>query len=363
MPEFDVAVIGLGAMGSAAAYHLSKRGRSVLGVDRFTPPHASGSSHGRTRIIREAYFEHPLYVPLVQRAYELWSELESFSGRELLRITGGLMIGRPESVLVRGARTSAEQYRLRHELLTSEHVQKRFPALRPDPDMVAVWEPRAGILCPEDCISVHLALARTHGATLRYDEPVTSWRSDGGGVRIVTRQGEYRAARMVLTAGAWVASLVPELNLPLSVERQVLYWFAPRAGSASFDPASCPVHLWEFEPQQYFYGFPDMGDGVKVGRHHAGETADPEQLRREVSLSEVAAIRELVQRFLPDADGALRSSDEHFWIDSHQRHPEILIASPCSGHGFKFSSVIGEILADLVAGEPSRFDLGLFRRR
>ncbi len=370
--SYDVVVVGLGAMGSAAAFHLARQGRRVLGLDRFTPPHSFGSSHGQTRIIREAYFEHPSYVPLVQRAYQLWAELEHTSGRELLRITGGLMIGAPNGVLVSGARRSAEQHRLRHELLTAAEVITRFPALRPASDMVAVWETRAGILFPEACIGEHLTLAQAHGATLRNDEPLTRWRIDSDGVRAVTDKGEYRASQMLLTAGSWIRSLVPELNLPFTVERQVLYWFAPRADPAIFAPARCPVHLWETAPREFFYGFPDLGDGVKVAFHHGGEAADPDKLRREVSDAEVAAIREVVRRFVPDADGALRSAvvcmytntpDEHFWIDRHPQHPQVLIASPCSGHGFKFSSVIGEVLAELLISGQSRFDLSLFRRR
>ena len=370
--SYDVVVVGLGAMGSAATFHLARQGQKVLGLDRFTPPHSFGSSHGQTRIIREAYFEHPLYVPLVQRAYQLWAELEHLSGRDLLRITGGLMIGRPDGVLVSGARRSAEQHRLRHELLAAAEVPTRFPALRPADDMVALWEPRAGILFPEACVSAHLTLAQTHGATLRYDEPVASWRNDGDGVRVVTDHGEYRASQLLLTAGSWIRSLVPELNLPFTVERQVLYWFAPRADPAIFAPARCPIHLWEAAPRNFFYGLPDLGNGVKVARHHAGEVAHPDQLRREVSDAEVAAMRELVGRFLPDADGALRSAavctytntpDEHFWIDRHPQQAQVLIASPCSGHGFKFSSVIGEVLAQLVIRGESSFDLSPFRQR
>jgi sarcosine oxidase len=368
----DVVVVGLGAMGSAAAFHLARKGLRVLGLDRFTPPHALSSSHGQSRIIREAYFEHPLYVPLVQRAYRLWAELEDRSGLNLMRITGGLMIGRPDGVLVSGARRSAEQHRLRHEMLTASEVTARFPALRPAEGMVALWEPCAGILFPEACVGAHLAQAAAHGATLRYDEPVSSWQSDGDGVRVVTSQGEYRAGRLLLTAGSWIHSLLPGLKLPFTVERQVQYWFAPRDHPESFAAARCPVHLWESSPQNFFYGFPDLGDGVKIARHHAGEISDPERLRRDVSDDEVAAIRAWVSRFVPDADGALRSAevcmytntpDEHFWIDWHPENARVLIASPCSGHGFKFSSVIGEVLAELLDGGQSRFDLGPFRQR
>ena len=370
--EFDILIAGLGAMGSATAFHLAKRGRRVLGLDRFSPPHTNGSSHGRTRIIREAYFEHPLYVPLVQRAYELWAGLEKESGRKLWRQTGGLMIGRADGLLVSGARRSAEEHRLAHELLSAAQIRQRFPALRPSDEMMAVWEPRAGILFPEACIETHLELARRHGADLRFDDPVMRWEADGAGVRVFTTHGEYHAARLLLTAGSWISSLVPELKLPFTVERQVQFWFEVKPGATSFAPERCPIHLWEYEPRRFFYGFPDLGDGVKIALHHEGASAQPDTLRREVGPEEVAAMRALTRRFVPEADGPLRAAtvcmytntpDEHFWIDAHPQFPQVVIASPCSGHGFKFSSVMGEILSDLLMRGESRFDLSLFRQR
>src|SRR5436309_8854961 len=184
MPStFDAIIIGLGAMGSAVACQLARCGGRVLGLDRFAPPHALGSSHGQTRIIREAYFEHPIYVPLVQRAYELWRELEQASGRSLYLQTGGLMIGRPESAVVAGAQRSAAEHRLPHEVLSAAEVLRRFPAFRLEEQMLAVWEPRAGIVFPEACIEAHLELAQRHGASLRFDEPVLRWAPEGDGVR------------------------------------------------------------------------------------------------------------------------------------------------------------------------------------
>ncbi len=371
--SFDVAIIGLGAMGSAAAYHLARQHRDVLGLDRFTPPHAFGSSHGGSRIIREAYFEDPLYVPLVQRAYRLWDELQQRCERELLRITGALMIGPAGGAVVSGTLRSAQQHQLAHELLTAEDIAGRFPALRPSDGMVGVWEPRAGALFPEACVEAHLALARAHGATLGFDEPVESWHPEGDGVRIVTARGEYRATQLLLTAGAWIGSLVPELRLPITVERQVVHWFEPIADAAIFAPSRCPIHLWEPSPREYFYGLPDFGDGIKIALHHQGESSDhPDRVRRDVSDDEVATIRKLMQRFVPGANGARRSStvcvyantpDGHFWIDRHPLHPQVLIASPCSGHGFKFAPVIGEALAEwLIDGHPHT-DLSRFARR
>jgi sarcosine oxidase len=369
---FDVAVVGLGALGSAAAYHLALRGRSVLGLDRFTPPHAFGSSHGKSRIIREAYFEHPLYVPLVQRAYELWAGLEQASGDDLLCVTGGLMLGPPDGVLVTGALRSAREHRLPHAVLGAADVSIRFPALRPRDDLIGVWEPRAGVLFPEACIAAHLRLAQARGAALNYAEPLLGWHGDGRSVRVLTNRAEYRVRSLLFATGSWIGTLIPELKLPFTVERQVLYWFAPRRAPDAFAPARCPIHLWESAPHVFFYGFPDFGDGVKVARHHGGAVADPDRLPRDVGADEVEAMRAWLDDFVPDAGGDLRSAvvcmytntpDEHFWIDSHPDHPNVLIASACSGHGFKFSSVLGEALADLLVRGASRFDLSPFRRR
>ncbi len=356
-------------MGSAAAYHLTKASQRVLGLDRFAPPHKFGSSHGQTRIIREAYFEHPLYVPLVQRAYDLWAELEQSYGRQLLLQTGGLMIGPPEGTVFSGAKRSAEQHRLTHEILTAAEVRRRFPALQPDDRMKAVWENRAGILFPEACIEAHLSLARRHGAQLHFEEMALRWEREGRGIRVITDKGSYGAARLVLTAGAWLSSLVPELRLPLQIERQVLFWFAACSDRSMFKPERCPIHLWEYETDRFFYGFPDLGTGVKVARHHEGEPTGPDKVRREVSEDEVQSMRRLLHRFIPGAAGEpidatvclyTNTPDHHFLIAPHPADPEVLIASPCSGHGFKFASVIGEVVTEWICRGCSRFDLSLF---
>ncbi len=368
--DFDVIIAGLGAMGSAAAYHLAARGRRVLGLDRFQPPHAFGSSHGQTRIIREAYFEHPLYVPLIQRAYELWEQLEHESGRQLLHQTGGVMIGARDGVLVGGAERSAREHRLAHQIFSAHELRQKFPAFAPGENMVGVWEPRAGILFPELAVQSHLELAARHGATLRFHEPVVRWEADGAGVRVFTATGTYRAERLLLSAGAWMSSLLPTLALPLTVERQVLYWFEPRADAEQFQPEHCPISIWEYAPQQFFYTFPNLGEGVKVALHHQGELTTPDEVRREVGAEETEAMRALLRRFLPGADGPLRSTavcvytntpDEHFLLDAHPAHPAVFMASPCSGHGFKFASVIGEIAAARLEGREVPFDLSLFR--
>ena len=367
--SYDVAVVGLGAMGSAAAYHLARRGLNVLGLDRYSPPHSLGSSHGETRIIREAYAEHPSYVPIVQRAHELWTELEQDTGRALLLQTAGLTIGPPDGDNITGAELSARRHHLPYERLSAKEVSRRYPGLRPEEATVAILDPRAGVLYPEACIEAHIQMARQNGATLRFEEPVTSWNGDGGGVRVVTSQDQYLADRLVLSAGAWMRSLTAELRLPVKVERQVLVWFEPAANPEHFTPQRCPIFIWEHVGGQIFYGFPDLGQGVKVARLHQGELTDPDALRREVGPDDTEPVRALLRRLLPDASGRQRAAqacmftntpDYHFLIDHHPVYSQVIIASPCSGHGFKFASAIGEILADLLIDGRSRFDLSLF---
>jgi sarcosine oxidase len=368
--DYDVVVVGLGAMGSAAAYHLATTGKRVLGLDRFRPPHTLGSSHGRTRIIREAYFEHTLYVPLVQRAYELWGDLERESGRRLLSQTGGLMIGAPQGVLVTGAKKSAEDHTLRFKILSASEVRQRFPAFQPSQEMVAVWEPRAGILFPEVAVQTHLELAAKAGATLQFDEPALNWERQEQAICVATHRRTYRVRRVLLSAGGWMNSLVPDLRLPLTVERQVLCWFQPRFQPEVFQPSNCPIFICEYVPGRFFYGFPDLGDGVKVAIHHEGERTFPEQIRRDVNEADIGPLRELLGRFLPGAAGELQSAevcmytntpDAHFILGHHPSCRHVVIASPCSGHGFKFCPAIGEIAASLLDDREPPFDLSLFR--
>ena len=365
----DVLIIGLGAMGSAAAFHLARRGAKVIGLDQFRPPHPLGSSHGETRIIREAYFEDPAYVPLVQHAYKLWDALAQRSAVELFRQTGGLMIGPADGLVVDGSRRSAELHHLPHEVLSAAEVRSRFPALQPAEHMSAVWERRAGILFPERCIAAHLKCAEEEGAVLRYDERVLNWSAGGEGVEVETDSGRYNTAKLVISAGAWASSLVPELQRVLAVERQLQFWFQASTPEVF---TNCPIHLWEHAPGRFFYGFPDLGGGVKIAVHHEGEVTTPDQVRREVSAEEVVQIQERVRLFLPALAGPLlrtavclytNTPDGHFLMDFHPKFRNILVASPCSGHGFKFSSAIGSVVADLLLEGTTAFDLSLFRNR
>jgi sarcosine oxidase len=357
---YDVVVAGLGAMGSAAAYHLAARGLRILGLDAHTPGHARGSSHGETRIIRLSYFEHPSYVPLLRRAYALWRELEQRAHADLLRLTGGLYLGPPGSELVSGSRLSAEQHGLDHEVLDAAQVRRQFPQFHAAPETVALWEPDAGFLLPERCIAAHLRLAATHGASLHYDRPLLSWRPTGSGVEVATPAGTYHAARLVLTTGAWLDRFVPgeaAQRLALRVERNVPFWLRPAEQPAAFTPDRFPIFIWD-TPGGHFYGVPHVErPGVKVARHHTDQFGDPDLIDRTPHAADEVPVRAFVQTHMPGLDGPVEHSevclytltpDGHFVVDAHPDCPQVVFASACSGHGFKFSSVVGELLADLA---------------
>ena len=367
---YDVIVAGLGAMGSAACDHLAGRGKRVLGLDRFAPPHVHGSSHGESRIIREAYFEDPAYVPLVQRAYECWRSLEHDLGRPLLRETGGLMIGPRGGALVSGALRSARQHGLPHRLLDAPEVRRRFPQFALDPQHVAVWEPRAGYLTPESCVAAQLERAASRGAELRTDEPVRSWRADADGVEVETARGREHARHLVLAAGAWLPELIGAATLKLEVERVTLFWFEPASDPAPFRPDRMPVWIWEHERDRYIYGFPLLERGIKIARHHEGERCGPDDARPEPTAAAILSMCGLVKRRMPGAAGKLRetatclytnTSDQHFVIDTHPECEAVTVVSACSGHGFKFASAIGELIAQRLGGERPQFDPALFR--
>lgn len=368
---YDVIVLGLGAMGSAAAAHLAGRGQRVLGLDAHTRGHTKGSSHGRSRIIREAYYEAPQYVPLVQRAYVLWRELEEATGRQLLTITGGLSIGRPDGEIVAGAVQSAQLHALPYERLSAEEVTARFPGFRPVADMVGVYEPRAGILQPEACAGAHLDVAARCGVELRHEEPVTRWRADGDGVRVETARDTYRADRLVIAAGPWSAEVLADLGLPLEVERIVNVHFEP-ARPDLFGPEACPVYLLEV-PEGHYYGFPSLPEqGLKFGRH-GGEVCTPGTIRRAIGEDEVALLRRVLDRYVPGAASAVKwaltcmytnTPDRHFILDRHPAYPaQVVYGCGFSGHGFKFASVIGEVLADLAIEGATRHDIGFLSAR
>ena len=370
--SYDSIVVGLGAMGSATAYHLARRGERVLALEQFRPGHTLGSSHGDSRIIREQYFEHPLYVPLVQRAYSLWRELEERTRTPLMRIHGGLMIGPPDGDVVRGTIRSASEYGLPHEVLSPTEVHQRFPAFDIPANAVGVFDPHAGILDPDACDRAHIQAARAEGAQISFDEPVMAWEADGAGVTVRTGAGFYRARNLVITAGGWTRELVHDVVLPLSVERQVLFWFDIDRSREEYSRDRFPIYAYQHAPDAFCYGFPRLLRGVKAAIMHRGRTYDsPDDVERDVDPSEVEALRDAIRPILPAlADAPVKESavclftntpDHDFLIDRHPYHPQVLISSPCSGHGFKFASAIGEAHADLILDGHCRFDLSPFR--
>jgi sarcosine oxidase len=368
--RYDVIVIGVGAMGSATVYHLARRGRKVLGLEHYNIPHEMGSSHGITRIIRLAYYEHTSYYPLLRRAYELWRELQQQAGEQLLFLTGSIDAGPPGSLVFEGSRQSCETYGLAHEVLTGAQVNQRFPGYRLPGEMAAVFQPEGGFLTPERCIVAHVVLAQASGAEVHAREPVLDWEPHHGGVRVRTEQGVYEADKLVVTAGAWVSKLVPLLAGVAVPERQVFGWFQP-ARPEWFGPDRLPVFNLLVEEGRY-YGLPVYGvPGFKVGRyHHLQETVDPDRIDRDCHPRDEQVLRAFTERYFPEGAGptmGLRACmftntrDEHFILDRHPDHPQVILGSPCSGHGFKFSSVIGEILADLAEHGATRHDISMHR--
>jgi len=366
---FDVIVIGLGGIGSAAAYHLAARGKRVLGLERFTPAHDRGSSHGSSRIIRQAYHENPGYVPLVLRAYDLWKQLERDTQTQLLTATGGLFLGTENSDVVRGSLLSASQHNLAHEVLDAKEIQRRFPVLRPRADHCAVFEKAAGFLRPEAAVAAHLGLAAQHGATLHFEEPTVDWTTTAGGtVRVVSAKATYEADHLVIASGAWANDLL-KLSLPLHVRRHVMAWFDPLETIQNFSPSRFPVYIWRTGDKTVFYGFPATdceNCGVKAAMHSGGDVCTAESLDREIHDRDITEIREQLATFIPSLNGKLlhaatcmytMTPDEHFIVSQHPEYAQVTIACGFSGHGFKFSTVLGETLADLVLEGHTKYPI------
>jgi sarcosine oxidase len=370
--SYDVIVVGLGGMGSAAARHLAARGQRVLGLERFTPAHDRGSSHGGTRIVRQAYIEDPAYVPLLLHAYELWEQAGKEADADLLTRTGALYLGPPGSVAVAGSLASAREWGLPHEVLDAAAVRDRFPTLTPQPGDVGVFEERAGYVRPEAAVAVHLELAARDGAELRFDEQVELWSTSGDGVVVSTGSRTYNAGALVLAPGAWAPRLLADLGLPLAVDRQVQYWFDPPGGTAPYEHH--PVFLAELDGD-LVYGIPAVdgpSGGMKVAFHRRRHPADPDALDRVVTDAEVAEIRAAAARVAPGVPGTLNRAtvcmytltpDEHFVIGRHPAHERVVIACGFSGHGFKFVPVVGEILADLALEGTTQHPINLFDPR
>jgi sarcosine oxidase len=384
--ELNTIVCGLGATGSAAVYQLAKRGNNVLGLDRFSPPHANGSSHGESRIIRQAIGEGEEYVPLVLRSYELWREIENETGKKLLTITGGLTLESQKSEAVMHGRRNfldqairyAEKFNIRHEVLETADLRRRYPQFAVT-DESAYFEYETGYLRPELCIEAQLHLARKYGAVVQTNETIVSVESRGNsGVTVKSSRGAYSAERVIITAGPWIARFLPQAYAYLfKVYRQVMYWFDIREDCRStFAPPGFPIFIWIFGKggEFGFYGFPTLDDKtIKVATEQFAAITDPDHVRRAVTMEEEQSMyKGYVQGRLPgisDRCGSTASClytttpDSNFVIDVHPDNDRIIIASPCSGHGFKHSAAIGEALAEQVIDGKSTIDISSFSLR
>jgi sarcosine oxidase len=369
----DVAVVGLGAMGSAALFHLARRGVRAIGVERFGTGHERGSSHGESRAIRLGYFEHPSYVPLARKAYENWRALEALTGETVLTVTGILEMGKPGSVIVEGSLEASRLHGLPHEALDAKAIEKRFPQFRLPAGYGGVWQPDGGFLQPEKANALHLKLAREAGARVVMDNPVLAVEPNAASIRIVTEQGAFEAGSVVISTGAWIGGFVPQLRPVVTLTRQVLCWFEARE-AADVALGNLPVFIIDGEGGEVGYGFPQFTpSGFKCAFHNdSGVLADAEGATQDAGLADEARMRRFLEAYLPTAAGPLkkmrtciytRTPDEDFVIDLSPADPRIVVASPCSGHGFKFASVIGEALADLATKRATAHDLSRFSIR
>ena len=370
MPNYDAIVIGAGGMGSAVLYHLARRGVRVLGLEQFHPNHELGSSHGVNRIIRLAYAEDPAYVPLLHRAYELWREMEQRVGEQLLYVTGGIDAGLPNSPTVEGSLRSCHTHHLPHEVLDAAALKQRFPGCGFPEELIAVYQPDAGFLLSERCLMAHVKVAQDLGAEVHYQERVLQWEASASDVWVRTDRDRYRAERLVITAGPWASSLVPLLADLAVPERQVLMWSQP-VQPELFRPGAFPVFVLDV-PEGLLYGTPIFEiRGFKIGRyHHLHQQVDPDRMDRECHPEDERVLREVIRRYFPDADGPTlslktciftNSPDGHFIVDLHPESSRVLVAAGFSGHGFKFSNVVGEVLSDFVVSGGTQRDISLFR--
>jgi sarcosine oxidase len=362
METFDAIVIGLGAHGSAAALAFARRGLRVLGIEAGERGHELGSSGGHSRMIRRAYFEDPGYLPLLSAAWDGWEALSAAVDEPLVEVTGGLYAGPAESEVFRGSVASARDQGLAHEVLDAAEIRRRWPVFTVGDEVGGLFDPGAGMIRPDRAIAAQVRLAEDAGAEVRFSERAIAWRpmpgGATGGVEVETDRGVYAAGSLVIAAGAWTGAFVPDLVLPLEVERMPVLWFEPTIDAASVSVGRLPVWLIDTAEDGTFYGFPyDPAVGLKVSRHHSGEACDPDSVDRSLHPADVERVRAFSRRTMPGADGPLRHStvclytntpDFHFVVDTHPSVSGVAFASACSGHGFKFAPIVGEILADLA---------------
>lgn len=362
-PTYDVVVAGLGGFGSSAACHLARRGRRILGLDPRPAGHVEGASHGESRIVRQVYFEGAAYVPLLQRTYDLWGSLAGGTDAPLLRETGGLFLGAAGTRVLAGSLATAEKWGLEHELLDAAEIAGRFPAMRAPPGVLGLYEPRAGVVEPETAVAAHLRAATAAGAELRHGVAVSGWSATSGGVEVMTSAGRVQAGALVLAPGRWAAELLGGLDLPLRVESRVQHWFSPADGS-DFAVGSLPVWMWDLADGNTLYGTPALAvDGsVKAAVHFSGGGKPAgEWTPGEIATALAPLLPGLGDRHVRAAPcWYTLTPDEHFVIGAHPASDRVLLACGFSGHGFKFTPVIGEVLADLAIDGRTPFDLSLF---
>lgn len=361
-------------MGSATTYEIASRGHRVLGLEQYGPDHEIGASRGESRLIRTLYFEHPLYVPLLERAYELWYELQERSGTSLIEEVGGLMLGPEDGLLLPGCRRSGTEHSLEFENLPAAEVSSRFPAFRVSKDTSALLDPKAGFLHAGACVDAFRSLARAEDAELRFGEGVISWSVKGRRVCVETETDTYVGSNVVLTPGGWMPQILDDVQVPLTLTRQVLNFVRPERPEL-FTKDRFPVWVFEREAGSIFYGTPAMNNAVKVAKHLDGEKEGkkigrPEDLQDHTASAETEHVIGSVEAILPSLGRNIvatrpcfytNTPDQRFVIDRHPDMPQVVISSACSGHGFKFASVIGEIHADLVLNDGPAFDLAPFR--
>lgn len=370
---YDAAVIGLGITGAAALDELARRGAYVIGLEAYHPGHGMGSSHGDTRLIRLGYFEDPAYVPLLHRAYRNWRSLEERVQEPLLHITGVLHIGKRDGKILKGTGLACEQHGLVHEWMDADQVRERFPVFALQPDEAGLFEHQGGYLLAERSVNAFLKSAAQAGASLQYGQRVLGVEPGDGGVTLRTEQGSIRARKVVVATGAWIAELVPQLREAVSPIRVVVSWFQPRERFLT-TPHRMPVFLREDNKtgEGSFFGFPMVGsDGIKMGRHaHFREPiANPDAPNAPVCERDLELLQDAIDRYVPGAGGIFSKAmtcrytmtpTENFLMDLLPGQPNVVVASPCSGHGFKFGGVTGEILADLALDGGTDLPIGLF---
>jgi len=365
----DVIIIGLGAMGSATSMFLSHNGIKVIGFDSYSPPHEFGSSLGHTRVIREAYHEGTTYVPIVQRAYEIWLEMNENSKVPIIETYGGLLIGRKTGD-IENALKSANKYDIPIKKMTNDEISQKFSVLNPPKEYIGLLESRGGAVFVENSINHMLNTALNNGSIHKYNERVVRWSKKSNYYLVETNLGNYKAEKLVFSSGAWITKLLPTLKLPIKIERQVLFWFSPRKNPDKFKSINMPNSGWDLDNGLSFYTMPNLENrGFKVAMHHNGEFVDPDTLIRESNDSDLKMVRDFLEEYIPDGNGELIDSkvcmytdtpDQDFLIDSHPDDENIIICSPCSGHGFKFTPAIGEICSSLIINNSTNFDLDKF---